>query len=107
MLSGFGDFKVFPIYLKAYFMPALLAGNHTEVAILKTFNKFLNQNSFLVKVYLAVAKATLAQTAYCHLTCTHLVELTLLEQALYCLHSDQERSYENIRGLRREENSKS
>lgn len=79
MLSGFADFKVFPINLKLYFIPALLAGNHTEVAILKTSNKFLHQNPFLVKVYLAVAKATWAQTVCCHLICTRLVELSLLE----------------------------
>lgn len=72
MLSGFADFKVFPINLKVYFMPALLEGNHTEVAILKTFNNFLHQNPFLVKVYLAVAKATWAQAAWYHLICTHL-----------------------------------
>lgn len=106
MLSGFADFKVFPINLKVYFMPALLSGNHTEVAILKTSNKLLCQNPFLVKVYLAVAKATWAQTACYHLICTCLVELNLLEQALYHLHSDQERSYENIRGLRRKEKGK-
>ena len=106
MLSEFADFKVFPINLEVYYMPALLAGNHTEVAILKTFNTFLHQNPFLVKVYLVVAKATWAQTACYHLICTHLVELTLLEQALYRLHSDQERSYDNIRGLRRKEKGK-
>lgn len=60
-------------------------GNHTEAAILKTFTKFLHPNPFLVKVYLAVAKATWAQTARYRLICTHLVELTLLEQALYHL----------------------
>lgn len=44
------------------------------------------------------------QRACCHLICTHLVELTL--QALYRLRSDQERSYDNITGLRRKEKGK-
>lgn len=87
-------------------MLALLAGNHTEVADLEIFNKLLHQNTSLVKVYLAEAKASWAQAACYHLICTRLVEPSLLEQALYCLCSDQERSYENIRGLRRKEKGK-